>query len=102
MAPGSTAQVVAEKHGRRSDFDRIDIRVEQESDGFTICAVYSRNAGAGCDRRTSRNSDRDDYRDIRASVDFEVQLPAGAEFIGTSVTGDVRARDGESNGTAKT
>ena len=32
-------------------------------------------------------------RSIDVEVDFEVQLPAGVEFIGTSVTGDVDVED---------
>ena len=102
MVAGNTARVVAEKNGRRSDFDRIDIRIEQEPDGFTICAVYDRRDENGCDGRGNRSYDRDRRREIRASVDFEVRLPAGVEFIGTSVTGDVDVRDVESDVTANT
>lgn len=102
IADGSTAQVVAEKRGRRGDFDRIDIRIEQERDGVTICAVYDRSDRDGCDQNGDRRSDRDDDREIRASVDFEVRLPPGVEFIGSSVTGDVEIRDVESDVTANT
>ena len=102
MASGSTARVVAEKQGRASDFDRIDIRIEEERDGFTICVVYDGRDEDSCERTSNDRSDRDNGRNIRASVDFEVQLPAGVEFIGTSVTGDVVVRDVESLVTANT
>lgn len=102
MADGSTAQVLAEKRGRRGDFDLIDIRIEKNRDGVTICAVYDRDARDGCGERDGLRSDPDDRRRIRASVDFEVRLPAGVEFIGSTVMGDVAVRDVESDVTANT
>jgi len=101
LASGSTAEVIAEKRGRESDFDRVHIVVEQERDGYTICALYDRRRRDTCDRNGDREWDGDDDDDLRASVHFEVRLPAGVELIGSTVTGDVIARDIESDVTAK-
>jgi hypothetical protein len=102
MARGSLAEVVAEKRGRESDFDRIDIRIEQNRDGFTICAVYDRRDWEGCRQRDDGDRDDDDDREIRASVEFQVRLPVGVEFVGSTVTGDVTVQNVESDVTART
>jgi Toastrack DUF4097 len=96
-ASGATAEVRARKNGRRSDFDLIDVRVQQDRHGFTICAVYDPRDDDSCDNRGSRNG-----RNIRASVDFEVSLPSGVELVANSVTGDVVVRDVASDVTART
>ena len=101
LASGSTAEVYAEKRGRASDFDRLDIVIEQERDGYTICALYGEPGRDSCDGRGDDRDDHDD-RNLRASVHFEVRLPAGVELVGTTVTGDVTVRDVESDVTAKT
>lgn len=104
-ASGATAEVVAEKHGRGGDFDRVEIRVVEASDGVTVCAIYrpEDHPGGGCD--DDGDYDRDDrhHRDnIRVSVDFVVKVPADIEFIGAVVSGDVEARDLTSDVTAET
>jgi len=103
-ASGGTAEVVAEKTGRDSDFDQVEIRVEQASDGVTVCAVYrpDRYDTDGCDLN---HADRDDRRwrgdgEIRVHVDFVVKVPDGVELIASQVSGDVEARDLRSNVTA--
>lgn len=90
LAPGRSAEVVATKHGRAADFDLVDIRVFEEGDRVVICALYDRPASESCD-----HGDRDDHRggdrNIRVSVDFEVRVPAGVDFFGRTVSGDVEA-----------
>ncbi len=89
----STAEVVAVKEGRASDFDEVEIRVVAEREGYTICAVYHAHAarGDGCDN----NHDGDDREDRRHSIDVEVnyvvRVPAGVDFHGEMVSGDVSA-----------
>jgi hypothetical protein len=106
LASGSTVEIVAIKHGRRSDFDDVTVELFEGRDGITVCAVYgSWNRGdEACD-----GSDSDDdgrrrgrSRSINVSVDFEVRVPAGVEFVGSMVSGDVEARDLESEVTATT
>ena len=93
LASGRVARVVATKHGRRSDFDEVDVRVVRERDGYTICVVYDwqRSDRDECDHRGRNN--RHGNHSIDVGVDFEVQVPAGVEFIGSTVTGDVDVED---------
>ncbi|MCG6988898.1 MAG: DUF4097 domain-containing protein [Gemmatimonadetes bacterium] len=90
LASGNTAEVVAEKHGRSRDFDRVEVRMVKENNGVTICAVYRPDENPeGCDMRGSHGHDDN----IRVSVDYTVKLPAGVDFVGKTVSGDVDARD---------
>jgi DUF4097 and DUF4098 domain-containing protein YvlB len=90
LASGNTAEVVAEKHGRSSDFDRVEVRMVKDKDGVTICAVYRPDENPeGCDMRGSHRGEDN----IRVSVDYTVKLPAGVDLVGNTVSGDVVARD---------
>jgi len=104
LASGNTAVVTAEKHGRRSDFDEVEIRVVEDRDGYTVCAVYDWRADEGsCSH--DRDDDRgrgDNHRSIDVDVEFVVHLPAGVELVGTMVTGDIEARGVRSDVTATT
>ncbi len=92
LASGSEAVVNARKHSRRSDPDDVKIEVVESEDGITICAVYptprrarQENSCEPGDRWHSNTDDND------VSVDFEVQVPAGIEFNGQTVNGEMRA-----------
>jgi hypothetical protein len=93
QAVGDVAEVVAVKSGRAVDFDQVEIRVVEASDGVTICPVYHPDdyVGDDCDLDDRRRRDDDRGRSARVDVDFTVRLPAGVELIGTVVTGDVMA-----------
>jgi hypothetical protein len=104
-ATGGEAEVIAEKRGRASDFADVEIRMVQESDGVTICAVYNPEDydTDDCDLDDARRDDWDGGRGRRGSrvdVDFTVRVPAGVELIATTVTGDVEAHGLRSNVTA--
>ncbi len=104
-AAGATAAVVAEKRGRSSDFDEVEVRVVEQRDGITVCAVYHpRERGeASCgqeDRDDDRHRDRN--RSLDVAVDYVVQLPAGVDFVGTMVTGDIEVEGVASNVSAMT
>ncbi len=103
-ASGSTAEVVAEKHGRGSDFDEVEIRVVENTHGVTVCAVYhpEDHPGGDCDLNGDHDR-RDRHRDgPRVTVDYTVKVPAGIEFVGNVVSGDVEARGLRSDVTAET
>ncbi|GMR11973.1 MAG: hypothetical protein BMS9Abin29_0159 [Gemmatimonadota bacterium] len=95
LASGNEARIVATKRGRRSDFDEVEVRVVEERDGFTLCVVYDvgRAGRDGCGHGGGDHGSRGRRRSIDVEVDFEVELPAGVEFIGASVTGDVDVVD---------
>lgn len=88
----SEAVVNATKHSRRSDPDEVEIKVVESEDGITICAVYptprharQENTCEPGDRWHSSTEDND------VTVDFEVQVPAGVEFQGRTVNGEMSA-----------
>jgi Toastrack DUF4097 len=101
LASGNTAEVVAEKHGRSSDFDEVEVRVVKDGDGVTVCAVYRpEDHPEGCESSGSHHSWNDGH--IRVSVDYTVKLPAGVDFDGKTVSGDVDVRDVRSDVKAST
>jgi len=92
LASGSEAVVNATKHSRRSDPDEVEIKVVESDDGITICAVYptprharQENTCEPGDRWHSSTEDND------VTVDFEVRVPAGVEFDGATVNGEMSA-----------
>ena len=105
-AEGETAAVAARKRGRRSDFESVDIEMIEDGGRIVVCVVHNRRdrGGDACDY-----DDRGDRwggwggrsgRSIDVSVDFDVSVPAGVEFIGSMVSGDVEVRDVASEVTA--
>ena len=103
LAPGGEAEVVARKSGRSSDFGDVEIRVVEEAEGVTICAVYHPEDydSSDCDLDERRRDGRDG-RNTRVDVDFSGRLPAGVELIAAVITGDVEAHDLRSNVSAHT
>src|SRR6267378_6486888 len=92
LASGAETVVNARKHARRSDPDDVKIEVVESDEGITICAVYPTPARArqenSCEpgdhwRSSTENND--------VTVDFEVQVPAGIEFNGQTVNGQMSA-----------
>jgi len=89
---GTEAIVTAVKReGRRGDPDDVRIEVVEHSGGITICAVYpSRRGENTCEPGGGRNQDTDRND---TEVQFRVQVPAGVNFSGHTVNGDVEAMD---------
>jgi hypothetical protein len=100
LASGNQAEVVARKRGARGDFEQVAIEVEEVDDGFIICSVYgSWNHGEGrClpgrqDWEDDEDRDRHRGRDMDVEVEYEVRVPAGVEFNGGMVSGEIEVRD---------
>src|SRR6266567_6815933 len=92
LASGAEAVVNARKHARRSDPDEVKIEVVESDEGITICAVYPtpprarrENTCQPGDHWSSSTENND------VTVDFEVQVPAGIEFNGQTVNGEMSA-----------
>ncbi len=101
LAEGSVAEVTAVKRGRSRDFDAVDFEVLQDGGGVTVCVIYRDRRG----RWTSCEPggwDHMDLDDIDVSVDFTVRVPAGVEFAGRTISGDVEAEGLRSDVVAKT
>jgi len=92
LASGTEAVVNARKHARRSDPDEVEIKVVESDEGVTICAVYPTPPRARQENtcepgdRWHTNTENNDV-----AVDFEVQVPAGIEFNGQTVNGEMSA-----------
>ena len=89
---GAEVQVTAAKHARRSDPDEVKIEVVESDDGVTICAVYPTPARARrenvCEAGEHWSSSTENNDVV---VDFEVKVPAGVEFTGRTVNGEMSA-----------
>jgi hypothetical protein len=90
-ATGSEAEVTAEKSARKSDPDDVEIRVLEHEEGVTICAVYPSRRGRTNTCEPGRSNQNTDNNDVE--VDFTVKVPAGVEFEGLTVNGDIVATD---------
>lgn len=92
---GDRAEVVAVKVGRERDFSEVEIRVQEERDGYTICAVYHASSarGDGCDNVHTDRNERHNRRSIDVDVEYVVRVPAGVGFHGSMVSGDIDARN---------
>src|SRR5256885_12841068 len=109
LASGAEAVVNARKHARRSDPDEVEIKVVESDAGITICAVYPTPARARRENTCEPGdhwSSSTDNNDV--TVDFEVQVPAGIEFNGQTVNGEMSAeglkgdvRAGTGNGSVR-
>lgn len=89
---GAEAEVTWAKHARRSDPEDVKIEVIEHEGGVTICAVYPTPRRAKqenrCEVGTSWHSNTED-NDV--TVDFEVRIPAGVQFAGRTVNGEMSA-----------
>ncbi len=100
-ASGGEAEVTATKRARRSDPKDVEIKVVEDAEGVLICAVYpSRRASRPND--CSRHGGQNDTRDEDVEVAFEVKVPAGVNFEGSTVNGDVTALDLPADGELST
>jgi len=89
-----TADVSARKHSEngRSDPDDVKIVVVNTPEAVTICAVYPTPDDADRDNSCEQGHRwHSNTRDNDVVVDFTIQVPAGAEFDGQTVNGDVEA-----------
>lgn len=91
-ASGNEIVVTAAKRARRSDPEDVKIEVVQFDGGVTICAVYPTPMRARrenvCEPGDAWHSSTEN-NDVK--VDFEVQVPAGIEFAGQTVNGEMSA-----------
>jgi DUF4097 and DUF4098 domain-containing protein YvlB len=103
LASGPEAVVNARKHARRSDPDEVEIKVVESDAGVTICAVYPTPARARHENTCEPGdhwSSSTENNDV--VVDFEVQVPAGVEFNGRTVNGEMSAEGLKADVTAST
>ncbi|MEO8634758.1 MAG: DUF4097 family beta strand repeat-containing protein [Gemmatimonadales bacterium] len=88
---GTEAEVTATKRADRGDPRVVEIKMEEDADGVTICAMYPSRRTA--QPRTCEEGTRGDMKENDTEVAFEVRVPAGVRFVGTNVNGDVEGED---------
>jgi len=92
-ASGGEAEVTAvKKAGRRGNPEDVEIKMVEAGDGVTICAVYPTRRSGMSECRPGGGGG-DNIKDTDVSVDFEVKVPVGVDFVGATVNGDVEATD---------
>ncbi len=89
---GSEVVVHAIKTGRDSDPASVTIEVVQHAEGVTICAVYPDVPGQAPNECSPGLQGNLNNRDNDVSVEFTLSVPAGVEFVGRVVGGDVDAQ----------
>jgi hypothetical protein len=108
-ASGANVEVVANKSARRGDASRVSIKVVEHATGVTICAVYPTddpNRMTSCVPSDSETAHDDggpvNVRSGEVTVAFKVRVPAGVDFVGRTVNGEITAEALASNVTSKT
>jgi len=98
LSRGGQVEIAATKSSKRSDLSSVTVQVVEHSGGITVCAVYlsaeNECAPGNAGRMNTRNND--------VQVNFEIGVPEGVRFVGTTVNGSIRANDLESDVSAKT
>lgn len=91
LARGNEVEVEAHLKGRDDDPDEIEMVVLEHDDGVTICAVYPSDDPDEPNECRPGGGGRMNVRNNDVSVDFTVRVPAGVNFVGRTVNGDVEA-----------
>jgi hypothetical protein len=86
---GSEVEVVASKRAKRSNPNEVQIKVIEHEGGVTICAVYPSGEPGRINECTIGNRWSSHTRNNDVEVDFTVRIPAGLNFAGRTVNGEV-------------
>ncbi len=86
---GNTFRVTATKQAQQSEPASVDIEVVTHAGGVTICAVYPDVPGQPPNECAPGNLGRMNVQNNDVEVDFAVTVPAGVDYIGTTVNGSV-------------
>lgn len=102
---GDQVEVVANKHARRSDVNTVMIKVVEHPEGVTICAIYPSRDPMTCEPggvRRSGESGNVEVKENDVRVDFKLKIPAGVNFAGHTVNGEIAAENLAGNVDTKT
>jgi hypothetical protein len=91
------ARVTATKKGQEDDPSTVDIEVVIHGEGVTICAMYPDVPGEPPNECLPGSQGNLSNRDNQVEVTFSLTLPAGVEFVGQTITGNVVATDLQSD-----
>ncbi len=95
---GSSIEVVAVKQGPTDDLGDVRIDVVEHADGVTICTLYGDDAECGPGADGSLGSTDGNKTNVR----FMVRVPAGTDFVATTMNGAITAEGLANNATLHT
>jgi len=87
---GRDVEVFAEKSSMHSDPSDVRIKVIDNGNGTTICAMYPSKDGRSSDCH-SGDASHLNPKDSDVKVDFVVRVPNGVRFTGRTVNGGIEA-----------
>jgi len=90
-APGAEVLVAATKTARHSDPGSVTIQVARHAAGVTICAVYPSILGNGQNECHPGSGSHINVNNNDVRVEFTVAIPAGVNFVGRTVNGEIEA-----------
>ncbi len=96
-ASGNEVVVTTTKTAQQSNPSSVTIEVVEHSEGVTICAVYPDVPGQAPNECAPGDQGNMSVSDNDVQVNFTVRVPAGVEFVGTTVAGDIMATDLQSD-----
>jgi uncharacterized protein YaiE (UPF0345 family) len=96
-ASGQEIVVTWKKRGRHDDPAGVTVDVVQHAGGVTVCAVYPDIPGGFRNDCLPGENGHMATREFDVAVDFTVLVPAGVDFNGRTISGDVRVEDLSSN-----
>jgi hypothetical protein len=99
---GNDVMVTAVKDWVLDDPDGVDIVIVPHGGGVTICAVYPDVTSQPPNECLPGTAGHLGTQNNDVEVDFTVRVPAGVDFIGTTVNGTVRAEELQSDVVATT
>jgi hypothetical protein len=89
-ASGGSVEVTALRTARHSDPNEVQIQVVPTDAGVKICAVYP-NSSNDCEGKSRSHDSGRNNNDVE--VAFTVRVPAGVNFEGHNVNGDIQIAD---------
>ena len=101
-ASGRQVEVVASKHGHRSDPNQVRVQALEHSDGVTICALYPSDDPNRPNICQPGPASRMSVHNNDVRVNFTVRVPSGVRFVGRTVNGNVETTPIESDAEAYT
>jgi hypothetical protein len=91
LTSGSQVEVFATKEGQQSDPSTVTIEVVEHAGGVTICAVYPDVPGQPPNECAPGLEGNMSVQDNDVEVTFAVRVPAGVDFVGRTISGNVSA-----------
>lgn len=89
---GNQVEVSARLRGKKSDPNEVRMEVLEHANGVTICAVYpSKDRDDPNECRPGKGGKMNIKNNFDVRVEFTVLVPAGVNFIGKTINGDVEA-----------